>query len=163
MGNSPARVPGNARGKRRSRIADTPSPSAKAKKRRRSPVAVDSNIEAMPSSRMIIGDEERWVEYDDGAWVAAANSIAAELARTNEIMEKGIEAAEGTREAIDRMTRSVEEFVETQRDFQGRLLEGLKNGFRADTSDKTPERESDLDLGVDIPGEAASSSGSIEV
>lgn len=126
-------------------------------------MVVESDIEVMQNSRMMIGDEERWVEYDDQAWVAAANNIADELARTNDIMEKGIEAAEGTREAIERMTRSVEEFMEAQRDFQGRLLEGLNHAFRTDTSDKTPERESDLDLGIDIPGQAASSSGSIEV
>jgi len=36
------------------------------------------------------------MEYDDQAWVAAANNIVVELTRTNALLEKSIEAAEGS-------------------------------------------------------------------
>jgi len=52
------------------------------------------------------------MEYDDQAWVAAANNIVAELAWTNLLLEKSIEAAEGSRAATERMCFGLELFPE---------------------------------------------------
>lgn len=142
---------------------DSRSPSQRARKRRRSPDMVEPDLVVTPNNRNIIGEEERFIEYDDHAWVAAANGIAAELARTNDIMEKSIGATEGTRDAIVRMTRSVEGFMEAQMEFQRRLIEGLNEGLGIDASVDTPDRQSDAEGDVDGTGEAALSSGSIEV
>jgi hypothetical protein len=52
------------------------------------------------------------MEYDDQAWVAAANNIVAELARTNALLEKSIEVAEGSRVAMERMCSGLELFLQ---------------------------------------------------
>jgi hypothetical protein len=52
------------------------------------------------------------MEYDDQAWVAAANNIVAELAWTNLLLEKSIEAAEGSRAAMEWMCFGLELFPE---------------------------------------------------
>ncbi|KAG1720200.1 uncharacterized protein EDB91DRAFT_1257094 [Suillus paluster] len=76
------------KGKKRERAEGTPSPRAKGKKCQRSPAETDDNVE-----------EGRWAEYDNEAWVAAANDIVVALAWTNELLEQmrsgfRVEAAE---------------------------------------------------------------------
>jgi hypothetical protein len=66
------------------------------------------------------------MEYDDQAWVAAANNIVAELARTNSLLEKGIEAAEGSRVAMEQMYSGLELFLQQQREFQALLFKELR-------------------------------------
>jgi chromosome condensin MukBEF complex kleisin-like MukF subunit len=75
------------------------------------------------------------VEYDDQAWVAAANNIVAELARTNLLLERSILAAEGSRAAADRMCTGMETFLQQQREFQALLFGELRMGLRM-TSDE---------------------------
>jgi hypothetical protein len=76
-----------SKGKKRQRAAGSPSPRGKGKKRQQSPTP----------------EAPDYMEYDDQAWVAAANNIVAELTRTNALLEKSIEAAEGSRAATERM------------------------------------------------------------
>jgi len=66
------------------------------------------------------------MEYDDQAWVAAANNIVAELARTNALLEKSIEAAEGSRAAMEQMCSGLELFLQQQREFQALLFKELR-------------------------------------
>jgi hypothetical protein len=66
------------------------------------------------------------MEYDDQAWVAAASNIVAELARTNSLLEKSIEAAEGSRAATERMCSGLELFLQQQREFQALLFKELR-------------------------------------
>jgi hypothetical protein len=66
------------------------------------------------------------MEYDDQAWVAAANNIVAELTRTNALLEKSIEAAEGSRAATERMCSGLELFLQQQREFQALLFKELR-------------------------------------
>jgi hypothetical protein len=93
----------------------TPSPKGKGKRHQKSPTP-----EVL---------EE--VEYDDQAWVAAANNIVAELIRTNSLLERSILAAEGSRAAADRMCSGLEIFVRQQREFQAMLFGELRMGLRA--------------------------------
>jgi hypothetical protein len=51
------------------------------------------------------------MEYDDQAWVAAANNIVAELAQTNSLLERSIMVAEGSRAAVDRMCNRLNLFL----------------------------------------------------
>jgi hypothetical protein len=62
------------------------------------------------------------MEYDDQAWVAAANNIVVELTRTNALLEKSIEVAEGSRAATERMCSGLELFLQQQREFQALLF-----------------------------------------
>jgi hypothetical protein len=66
------------------------------------------------------------MEYDDQAWVAAANNIVAELARTNCLLEKSIEVAEGSRAAMEQMCSGLELFLQQQREFQALLFKELR-------------------------------------
>jgi len=66
------------------------------------------------------------MEYDDQAWVAAANNIVAELTRTNALLEKSIEAAEGSRAATEQMCSRLELFLQQQREFQALLFKELR-------------------------------------
>jgi hypothetical protein len=66
------------------------------------------------------------MEYDDQAWVAAANNIVVELARTNSLLEKSIEVAEGSRAAMERMCSGLELFLQQQREFQALLFKELR-------------------------------------
>jgi len=66
------------------------------------------------------------MEYDDQAWVAAANNIVAELARTNSLLEKSIEAAKGSRAATEQMCSGLELFLQQQREFQALLFKELR-------------------------------------
>jgi hypothetical protein len=101
------------RGKKRQRPAGSLSLKGKGKKRQKSPT-----LEA-----------PEHVEYDDQAWVAAANSIVAELARTNSLLERSIQAAEGSRAAADRMCSGLEVFLKQQREFQALLFGELRMGL----------------------------------
>jgi hypothetical protein len=66
------------------------------------------------------------MEYDDQAWVAAANNIVAELARTNSLLEKSIEVAEGSSAATEWMCSGLELFLQQQREFQALLFKELR-------------------------------------
>jgi hypothetical protein len=66
------------------------------------------------------------MEYDDQAWVAAANNIVVELARTNSHLEKSIEAAKGSRAATEWMCSGLELFLQQQREFQALLFKELR-------------------------------------
>lgn len=105
------------RGKKRQRPSGEPSPRGKGKKRQKSPVP---EVPEVPEV----------MEYDDQAWVAAANSIVAELARTNSLLERNILAAEGSREAVDRMCSGLDLFLQQQREFQALLFGELRMGSR---------------------------------
>jgi hypothetical protein len=85
-----------SKGKKRQHAARSPSPKGKGKKHQWSPTP-----EALD-----------YMEYDDQAWVAAANNIVAELAWTNLLLEKSIEAAEGSRAATEWMCFGLELFPE---------------------------------------------------
>ncbi|KAG2355689.1 hypothetical protein BDR07DRAFT_1492927 [Suillus spraguei] len=142
-GNLPAR-PDSSKGKKRA-CEGTFSPKGKGKKRQHSPKELESKVEVVSSPRTIIG-EETCAEYDDQAWVAAANNIVAELSRTNAILERGIQAAEGSQIAMDRVSAGFERFLQEQREFQTLFLEGLRNVFR-------PEVEKTLDSMEGTKGE----------
>jgi hypothetical protein len=68
------------------------------------------------------------VEYDDQAWVAAANSIVAELAWTNGLLERSTQAAKGSRAAADQMSNSMLRFLDQQRELHNSLLEAIRGG-----------------------------------
>jgi hypothetical protein len=125
------------KGKKRKHAAGSPSPKGKGKKRQKSPTPEDP--------------EEMETEYDDQAWVAAANSIVAELARTNTLLERSIQAAEGSRAAADRMSSGIELFLQQQREFQAMLFGHIRKGFRTspgpEEEDEVMERASGSDAG----------------
>ncbi|KAG1735747.1 uncharacterized protein EDB91DRAFT_1083647 [Suillus paluster] len=100
---------------------------------------MDDNMELISNPQTVIAEEDRWAEYDDQAWVAAANNIVAALVRTNGLLEQGIAAAEESWAAMDR-------FVEEQRTFQVLFLEGMWNGFHAEAAKE--EVEGDRGAGV---------------
>jgi hypothetical protein len=58
--------------------------------------------------------------------VAAANNIVAELAWTNLLLEKSIEAAEGSGAALEQMCSGLELFLQQQREFQALLFKELR-------------------------------------
>lgn len=107
----------------------------------------------------VIGAEERMVEYDDQAWVAAANSIVAELARTNGLLQQSIGAAEGSRAAIERMSTNMEAFLQQQREFQAILLEGIRNGIRVTDTEAVQTEDSDREAS----GSGSGSGGDMEM
>jgi len=79
--------------------------------------------------------------------VAAANNIVAELARTNALLEKSIEAAKGSRAATERMCSRLELFLQQQREFQALLFKELRLDTQI-TSDKAwmgPDEEEEGD------------------
>jgi len=102
------------RGKKRQCPAGTPSLKGKGKRRQKSPTPEAPEV----------------MEYDDQAWVAAANGIVEELARTNALLERSIQAAEGSRAAADRMCSGLETFLQQQREFQALLFGELWIGLR---------------------------------
>lgn len=158
-GNPPVKAPaGKGKGKKRARPEGSPSPKGKGKRRQRSPEDIDDDVEIVSSPRTVIGEEQDWTEYDDQAWVAAANNIVAELARTNGLLERGIGAAEGSRAAMDRVSENMLRFMEEQREFQTLFLEGLRNGFRMNV-EESPEEE----VAEGAEKEAGGSGGDMEM
>jgi hypothetical protein len=99
-----------SKSKKRQHPAGSPSPKCKGKKRQQSPTPKAPD----------------YMEYDDQAWVATANNIVAELARTNSLLEKSIEAAEGGRAASEWMCSGLELFLQQQRDFQALLFKEVR-------------------------------------
>jgi len=85
--------------------------------------------------------------YDDQAWVAAANNIVAELARTNSLLEKSIEVAEGSRAAMERMCSGLELFLQQQREFQALLFKELRLDpqIASDKAQMGPDEEEEGD------------------
>jgi hypothetical protein len=70
-----------ASGKKRSHLDGTPSLKGKGKRHQQSPDPdSDEEVTVISNPATIIGVDPADVEYDDQAWVAAANSIVAELA-----------------------------------------------------------------------------------
>ncbi|KAG2147842.1 uncharacterized protein EDB93DRAFT_1103926 [Suillus bovinus] len=94
------------KGKKRQRAAGSPSLKGKGKRCQKS----------------LTLDVAEDMEYDDQAWVATANNIVAELAWTSTLLERSIEAAEGSRAAADRMSSGLEVFLRQQREFQALLF-----------------------------------------
>jgi hypothetical protein len=93
------------------------------------------------------------VEYDDQAWVAAANNIVAELIRTNSLLERSILAAEGSRAAADQMCSGLEIFVHQQWEFQAMLFGELRMGLRANPEEvwkSSEEVRKSSDEGEDV-------------
>jgi hypothetical protein len=66
------------------------------------------------------------MEYNDQAWVTAANNIVVELAQTNSLLEKNIQAVEGSRAALKQMCSGLELFLQQQREFQALLFKELQ-------------------------------------
>lgn len=124
-----------SKSKKRKHTAGSPSPKGKGKKHQKSPTPE-------------VPDE---MEYDDQAWVAAANNIVAELARTNTLLERSIQAAEGSRAAADRMSSGIELFLQQQREFQAMLFGHIRRGFRTspdpEEEDEVMEKASGSDAG----------------
>jgi hypothetical protein len=87
-------------------------------------------VEIVSNPGTVVGPEPAFLEYDDEAWVAAANSIVAELAQTNGLLERSIAAAEGSRDAADWMTAGLAEFLEMQGRIFERFQQNVTNGFR---------------------------------
>jgi hypothetical protein len=101
------------KGKKRQCPAGSPSPKGKGKRHQKSPTPEPLEV----------------MEYDDLAWVAAANNIVVELARTNSLLERSILAAEGSRVAADRMRSGLEDFLKHQREFQALFLGEIRMGL----------------------------------
>ncbi|KAG1802342.1 hypothetical protein EV424DRAFT_1545274 [Suillus variegatus] len=124
-----------SKSKKRKHTAGSPSPKGKGKKRQKSPTPE-------------VPDE---MEYDDQAWVAAANNIVVELAQTNTLLERSIQAAEGSRAAADRMSSGIELFLQQQREFQAMLFGHIRRGFRTspdlEEEDEVMEKASGSDAG----------------
>ncbi|KAG1719532.1 hypothetical protein EDD22DRAFT_963182 [Suillus occidentalis] len=131
-GAPPARMteaPG--KGKKRARMG-TPSPKGKVPR----PIT--------------ISEEPALQEFDDQAWVAAVNDMVAEMARTNSLLERTVQAAEGSTAAIGR-------FMEEQRVFQAFFLAELRRiypmeaevGNESDTEGETEEEEEEEKSGGD--------------
>jgi hypothetical protein len=115
-------------------------------------------VEIVSSPWTVIGEEQNRTEYDDQAWVAAANNIVAELAWTNGLLERGIRAAEGSRAAMDRVSETMVRFMEEQREFQNLFLEGLRSGFWMNVEDSLEEEVSE-----GAEKEASGSGGDMEM
>lgn len=122
-----------AKGKKRQRPAGSPSPKGKGKRRQKSPTPEPSEV----------------MEYDDQAWVAAANNIVAELARTNTLLERSLLAAEGSRAAADRMSSGLEDFLKQQREFQALFLGGIRMGLRFNNPTDSEENQKSSDVEVE--------------
>jgi hypothetical protein len=101
----------------------------------------------------IEGTDEDFVEYDDQAWVAAANGIIAELARTNGLLQDGIAAAEGSRIAMERMSSTMEAFLQQQREFQALLIEEIRTGFRLSVSAGSDKDGAGEEIGEEVADE----------
>jgi hypothetical protein len=80
--------------------------------------------------------------------VAAANSIVAELARTNSLLERSILVAEGSRAAVDWMCFRLEQFLQQQREFQAMLFGKLWMGLRTTPDEvwKASDEEEDEEM-----------------
>ena len=140
-GAPPARMteaPG--KGKKRARMG-TPSPKGKGKRRQRSLELLDDSIQFVPRPTTI-SEEPALQEFDDQAWVAAVNDMVAEMARTNSLLKRTVQAAEGSTAAIGR-------FMEEQRVFQAFFLAELRRiypmeaevGNESDSEGETEEEE----------------------
>jgi hypothetical protein len=118
-----------ASGKKRSCLEGTPSPKGKGKRHQQSPdLDSDEEVTVISNPATIIGADPADIEYDDQAWVAAANSIVAELAQTNRLLERSIQVAEGSRAAADQMSISILRFFDQQRELHNFLLEAIRGG-----------------------------------
>ncbi|KAG1848227.1 hypothetical protein F4604DRAFT_1935439 [Suillus subluteus] len=138
----PAKAPsGKSKGGKRLRAEVTPSPKGKAKRRQRSPVFLDDDIEEIPNPDVVVVADEL-VDYNDLGWAVAANNIVGELTWMNELLEKSVDAAESSRVAMERSSAAMERFLTQQKTFQAMLLEGLKSGFQG-TVDENPKEAHD--------------------
>jgi hypothetical protein len=124
---------------------------------------MDDDVEIISNPRTVVGENQDWTEYDDQAWVAAANNIVAELARTNGLMERGIAAAEGSRAAMDRVSETMLRFIEEQREFQSLFAEGLRSGFRMNVEKTSEEDALEETNGEEAAKEAGGSGGDMEM
>ncbi|KIK37630.1 hypothetical protein CY34DRAFT_15577 [Suillus luteus UH-Slu-Lm8-n1] len=107
----------------------TLSPKGKGKKRQKS-LTLEADVEIVSNPGTVVGLEPAFLEYGDGAWVAAANSIVAELARMNGLLERSIQAAEGSRDAVDQMSTGLAQFLEMQRRIFECFQQNVMDGFR---------------------------------
>ncbi|KAG1720198.1 uncharacterized protein EDB91DRAFT_1257092 [Suillus paluster] len=96
------------------------------KKCQRSLAEMDDNVELISNPQTVITEEGGWTEYDDQAWVAAANDIVAALAQTNRLLERSIAVAEGSRAAMDRFVE--EELDEVEEEVEGASGAGISGG-----------------------------------
>jgi hypothetical protein len=110
-----------------------------AKKRKRRP----QSPEGSSRIRTSVAVEEYSTEYDDQAWVAAANNIVAELARTNGLLDRSASVADGSRLAIDRLGEAMGKFMKEQGDMQELLLHRIRNAIRA-SAEAHPDMEEDV-------------------
>lgn len=85
--------------------------------------------EAASRVRTAIAADDNLREYDDQPWVAAANNIVAELARTNGLLGRNISVAEESRLSINRLGEAMEKFIKEQGDNQERLLHGIRHAI----------------------------------
>ncbi|KAG2738403.1 hypothetical protein P692DRAFT_20882638 [Suillus brevipes Sb2] len=115
--------------KKRGRMDWTPSPKTKGRKHQKSPSS-DTDVEIISNPGTAAGAEPEFLEYDDEAWVAMANSIVEELAWTNRLLEKSIQAAEGSRAAADQMTSGLTQFLEEQKRFFALFQQSMTDGSR---------------------------------
>jgi hypothetical protein len=130
-----------AKGKKRACAMGTPSPKGKGKRHQRSPELSDNSVKIIvrPS---IISEEPGLQEYDNQAWVAAVNDMVVEMARTNSLLKRNVQVAEGSTAAIGR-------FMGEQRIFHAFFLVELRQIFpvvvevekELDTEEETKEEE----------------------
>jgi hypothetical protein len=121
----------------------TPSPRGKGKRRQRSPELSDDSIQFVPRPTTI-SEEPALQEFDDQAWVAAVNDMVAEMARMNSLLERNVQAAEGSTTAIGL-------YMEEQRVFQAFFLSELRRIYpmaeevpvrkESETEEETEEEE----------------------
>jgi hypothetical protein len=104
------------------------------------------------------------MEYDDQAWVAAANNIVVELAQTNSLLEKSIEAAEGSRAALEWMCSGLELFLQQLREFQALLFKelSLDPQMASDKAQMGPDEEEEDEEMENASGSEESGSGGDE-
>jgi hypothetical protein len=116
-----------ASGKKKSCPEGTPSPKGKGKRHQQSPDPdSDEEVTVISNLATIIGVDPADIEYDDQAWVAAANSIVAELAQTNGLLERSIQATEESSAAADQMSINMLRFLDQQRELHNSLLEAIR-------------------------------------
>jgi hypothetical protein len=158
-----------ASSKKRSCLDGTPSPKGKGKRCQQS-LNLDSDEEVTVISNLatIIGVDLVDIEYDDQAWVAAANSIVAELAQTNGLLERSIQVAKGSRAAADQISISMLRFLDQQRELNNSLLEAIKgrssrsgSGLSGQESPEV-EKEGKDEAGGNKAGGSSGSRGDME-
>jgi hypothetical protein len=113
----------------------------KGKRRQRSLELSDDSVQFVPWP-ITISEEPALQEFDDQAWVAAINDMVAEMAQMNSLLERNIQAAEGSATAIGL-------FMEEQRVFQAFFLSELRRIYpmaeevrkESETEEETEEEE----------------------